>query len=339
MPYNAAALESLVKLNSQVTIDIFSWGRKKKLTPFIPPEIERVNYHTEADFDFEHLLTLYRINDYKLIYICNRREKKYLQLARYARKRGTIIIGQSDEQLYGGLRQYIKKVFSYFLYRRYFDYMFVPGYFQYEFMRYLGFKKEKILIGAYTANISLFDDFYHRNNVIGDKRTKRLLYIGRLEAEKGIELFIKALSKIDHSYNFKFVVIGNGSLKNILSSYSFIEHYPFMDQPTIVNLLSDIDFFVLPSNYEPWGVVIHEMAAAGIPIICSDACGARASFVFNNYNGFIFKNNSLDSIIGVLKEAYVIPKERMLEFKRRSNELAKSITPDLWGETINSFLR
>jgi glycosyltransferase involved in cell wall biosynthesis len=338
MPYNAVALESLTKLNLNLEVDVFSWGKKKKLTPYNPPVIERVNFYNEENYDFDKLLTLYKHKNYKLIYICNRREKKYLKLAKFARKNSTIIIGQSDEQLFNTFRQYLKKVFSYFLYRQYFDLMCVPGYYQYEFMRFLGFKKDQVLIGAYTANIEIFNKFYLSNRTFYHRKCKNLLYLGRLEKEKGLNLLIQSLNSLKSDFEFNLKIIGSGSQRDLIENVDFVEYHPFMGQEDLINQLEDIDFFVLPSNYEPWGVVIHEMAAAGIPIICSDSCGARSAFVFNNYNGFVFKNNSEKSLNSCLQSAFNISTDRMIEFKKRSYELSKFITPQLWAETINSYL-
>jgi glycosyltransferase involved in cell wall biosynthesis len=343
MPYNVAALKSLVSHNKTVEIDVFSWGIKKKLTPYVPPKIERVHYHDESDFNFGQLLSLYDSFNYEIIYVCNRREKKYLKLALYARRKGTIVIGQSDEQFYGTFRQYIKKALSYFLYIRYFDYMMVPGYYQYEFMRFLGFKKEVILIGAYTADTSLFGEFYLNNkkNINQEIRLskKRMLYLGRLECEKGLDLLCYALEDLKGMFDIELIVVGNGSMKDLITSYSFVQHHSFMEQEEILRILMDVDYFVLPSVYEPWGVVLHEMAAAGMVIISSDACGANSFFVFNNYNGFVFKRGSLNSLKVSLERAFSLDSQKLKDFKYRSNELSKSISPSLWAETINGFLR
>lgn len=340
MPYNVIAFESLLKINPEVQIDVISWGKQKKLTPFQPLPLDRVNYYDEKNFEYNDLKNLYLLNRYELVYVCNRREKKYLKLASFVKNDLTIVIGQSDEQLYNSPRQYLKKIFSYYLYRRHFDYMFVPGYYQYEFMRFLNFKKDRILIGAYTANVKLFNDYYE-NNINKFKlnsSTINLLYIGRLEDEKGIVFLLKTLYNLKNRFNFKLVIIGNGSLKNIVLKYDFVEYHSFLEQKHLLNLLNDISFFILPSIYEPWGVVIHEMVAAGIPVICSDACGAKAAFVFDNYNGYIFKNKSSVSLTNTLIKSFSISEKKLYDFKIRSNELSKSITPDLWGETINSFI-
>ena len=43
--------------------------------------------------------------------------------------------------------------------------------------------------------------------------------------------------------------------------------------------------FILPSKYEPWGVVVHEAACSGLPLILSDSVGSRNELLINNHNG------------------------------------------------------
>jgi glycosyltransferase involved in cell wall biosynthesis len=44
----------------------------------------------------------------------------------------------------------------------------------------------------------------------------------------------------------------------------------------------------LPSDYEPWALVINEAAAAGLPSVSSDVVGATAELVRNGVNGRLF---------------------------------------------------
>lgn len=341
MPYNVVAYKALVNSRDDVELDVISWGADKKLTPYAPPFIERVNYYTETDFDLAKLVDLFNKYRYPVIYICNRREKKYLNLALYAKKFGTTIIGQSDEQYYGSLKQFIVKSMSYFLYKRYFQYMVVPGYYQYEFMRYIGFRKSRILIGAYTADIDLFNHFYsiNRDRKVPSRFT--LLYLGRLEKEKGILQMLQAVDELikEEKADISVKIIGNGSLLPIINTYPFVTHQPFADQQKILGLLDGISFFILPSHYEPWGVVLHEMAAAGMPLICSVECGARSAVAVNNYNAFVFETRKKDSLKQAIMRAYKLTNQKYGLFSKRSYELSRSVTPETWAETISSFIQ
>lgn len=340
MPYNVAALKAAVEMNSRLVIDVFSWGAQKKLTSYNPENIDRVNYFSEEKYSYEDLLLRFQKYKYDLIYICNRRESKYLKLALVAKKNNIIVIGQSDEQFYGTFRQKIKWLLSRYIYHRYFDYMFVPGYFQYEFMRYLGFKKEQILIGAYTANVKLFDNYFKVSNLYLEDPLK-LLYVGRLEDEKGLIFALEVIKKFNET-NDKMItikIVGDGSLKSQILNYNFVEIHPFKSQIEIIEFLKKTTFFLLPSHYEPWGVVLHEMTAAGIPIICSDQCGARSAFVIDNYNGFVYQNNSEEGFLATLMKASALDKIRLSEFSTRSNQLSKTVTPELWASIIDNFLK
>ena len=49
-----------------------------------------------------------------------------------------------------------------------------------------------------------------------------------------------------------------------------------MQPEDLLAFMSTGKAFVLPSTFEPWGVAVHEFAAAGYPLILSDAVGALA---------------------------------------------------------------
>ncbi len=338
MPYNVIAMEALLELNSELIIDVISWGDNKKLTPYCPPKNKRINYYSEFNFTYSQLLEFYLKSSYSLIYVCNRREKKYLKLAMFAKKMHNIlIVGQTDEQLIPSIRQCIKKLLSYFLYRRYFDFMFATGLPQYEFLRFLGFKKKQILFGAYTANTELFNSNYLKNPEKKVSDQKVILFVGRLEEEKGIRILLNTIKRFS-SDSLKLIMVGNGSLCIDVEDEVRVEYFKFMEQKKLLELLPTVDFFILPSTYEPWGVVIHEMAAAGLPILCSDCVGARWSFVINNYNGFVFKSNSISALYDCLFKAINLSEEKINLFKVRSFELSKSIKPELWAESINGLI-
>ena len=58
----------------------------------------------------------------------------------------------------------------------------------------------------------------------------------------------------------------------------------------INNIYNDCNVFVLPSTFEPWGLVVNEAMASGFPVIVSDKVGARYDLVLNKNTGFVFKS-------------------------------------------------
>ena len=62
------------------------------------------------------------------------------------------------------------------------------------------------------------------------------------------------------------------------------------------------DVFVLPSEYEPFGVVVNEAMLSGCAVIVSDQVGARLDLVRNGETGFVFPMGNLDVLAALLGE-------------------------------------
>jgi glycogen(starch) synthase len=108
-----------------------------------------------------------------------------------------------------------------------------------------------------------------------------LLHFGRLEYEKGCQDLIAALPRIRRRHpGTRLVVAGIGSQRPLLEdlarerrvrrSVGFVGHLPDDD---LAALLRVVDAVVLPSRYEPFGIVALEAAAAGAPLVASTAGG------------------------------------------------------------------
>lgn len=128
-----------------------------------------------------------------------------------------------------------------------------------------------------------------------------LHYSGRLVKIKNVELILKAMKKIGKD-NITLLVTGGGeeeknlrelakklNLKLIITG--FIEK-----QEELFKYYYASDVFILPSIYEPWGLVVNEAMFAGLPILVSDICGCSLDLVIDNYNGYKFNPNSVDEL-------------------------------------------
>ena len=100
------------------------------------------------------------------------------------------------------------------------------------------------------------------------------------------------------------------------------------------NVFAEASVFVLPSRKEPWGVVVHEAATTGLPIICSDACGAAVHLIHDGYNGFVFESGNVSDLARCLLTISQLDEHKRKVMSRRSWELSKQYTPDRWAETL-----
>jgi len=80
------------------------------------------------------------------------------------------------------------------------------------------------------------------------------------------------------------------------------------------------DCLVLPSEYEPWGLVVNEAMAAGLPVIVSDKVGCAADLVRSGENGVVYRCGDLAALAKALG-VVVTDADRRRCWGRRSREI------------------
>ena len=131
---------------------------------------------------------------------------------------------------------------------------------------------------------------------------KLVLYVGRLVYEKGIHVFVNAVPKILGKVDAKFVVVGNGymrdPLSNLVKSMGLahkVMFTGFVDDETLKNLQRCADVSVVPSLFEPFGIVALEAMAAKSPVVVSDT-GGLSEIVEHDVNGVKVYPENPDSL-------------------------------------------
>ena len=95
--------------------------------------------------------------------------------------------------------------------------------------------------------------------------------------------------------------------------------------------------FVLPSRFEPWGVVVHEMAAAGFPMVVSDAVGAATQFLADGKNGFLFRNNDYQDLKSKLRKIIQMDTDELKAMAEKSRSEGLKHSPAAWAKRCLSF--
>lgn len=75
----------------------------------------------------------------------------------------------------------------------------------------------------------------------------------------------------------------------------------FQNQSELPKFYAAADIFVLPSENEPWGLVINEVMCAALPVIASEEIGATADLVYHGDNGFLFRAGDIDQLTHYLQ--------------------------------------
>ena len=122
--------------------------------------------------------------------------------------------------------------------------------------------------------------------------------------------------------------LGLGDIKPIL--HPKIKHFGFTQAEEIEPILAQCSVFILPSRFEPWGVVVHEIAAAGLALILSDSVGSKNYFLAESKNGFSFKSKDIKELNNTLKKIINLSPEKLLEMGNLSHQLAQNINKEKW---------
>ncbi|MGQ9624377.1 MAG: glycosyltransferase family 4 protein [Candidatus Bathycorpusculaceae bacterium] len=131
---------------------------------------------------------------------------------------------------------------------------------------------------------------------------KIVLFVGRLVYEKGAHVFVNAVPKVLEKVNAKFIVVGDGYMKeqlsNLVRSFGLAHKVlftGFVDDETLRKLQKCADVSVVPSLFEPFGIVALEAMAAQSPVVVSDA-GGLSEIVEHNVTGIKAYVNNPDSL-------------------------------------------
>jgi len=138
---------------------------------------------------------------------------------------------------------------------------------------------------------------------------RRMVYSGRLVSVKRVDLLIEAFAAIAADrQDWDLVVLGDGPLKADLQGRipahlaNRVRWLGFIDDQEVVSAIyRNCDLLVLPSDYEPWALVLNEAAAAGMAIVASDAVGAAVELVREGVNGGVFVTGNVRDLVAKLR--------------------------------------
>ncbi len=155
-----------------------------------------------------------------------------------------------------------------------------------------------------------------KEKICGSKSSKMILFLGRLVYQKGVNVLIGAMPGIVTSCSsvkcdVKLVIVGEGSMREQLkkdAAYlgvsSHVVFTGYLDDYTVRSLLKAVDVVVVPSLYEPFGIVVLEAMAAKTPVVASDV-GGLSELISAGEGVKVPPNNSESLAEGIIKILFV----------------------------------
>jgi glycosyltransferase involved in cell wall biosynthesis len=251
-----------------------------------------------------------------------------------ALKGQTLRILCMDNAWLGTPKQWGGRVLSPALIRPTYDVAFLPGDGQAAFARRLGFRDEQILWGYYTCDHTAFSAV--ADNATERANTPKFVFAGRLAPEKGVDVLAQAYRRYRDmvASPWPMLVCGSGPLAATLTALPGVTPLGFVQPCDLPGVFAQATCLVLPSTFEPWGVVIHEATAAGLVVICTSACGAATRLVLDGYNGAVVSPGDAAGLAGAMARISEAAPGSRAEMSRRSTGLAAQFTPERWARYL-----
>ena len=141
-------------------------------------------------------------------------------------------------------------------------------------------------------------------------REKVALVVGRLVESKGIEPLLEAWKRIPDTAraNWTLAFVGDGPLaarirRATARSPGEIAHLEAIAPGRMPELYGAADLTIFPSLGDPWGLVVNESMACGVPVVCSRLAGCADDLIEPGENGWLFDPTRADRAASVLEHA------------------------------------
>ena len=205
-----------------------------------------------------------------------------------------------------------------------------------EYARRIGIPDSRIRTGFYG-----FD--YRRYAAAATRRRspwpRRFLFTARYAPEKDLVTLLRAYEayRAEVADPWLLTCAGAGPEAYRLQRVNGVTDAGFMQPAQLTDLFASHGAFVLPSRFEPWGVVIAEAAAAALPVVCTTACGAAADVVRPYYNGVVVPDQDVAALTRALR--WIHDHETTLaEIGRRGQALAEAFSAEAWAERWHQYM-
>lgn len=224
----------------------------------------------------------------------------------------------------------------------------VPGSSAREYLRFHRVRNEEIFTTPNAVGNDLFICAAQvaRGNAERLRKVLRLpdryfLFVGRLVREKGVFDLLAAYAKLDGHLREQIglVFAGGGTSRVALEeqaaaiSPGVIRFAGFVQREDLGNYYGLAEALILPTHTDPWGLVVNEAMACGLPIIVSDVAGCAPDLVKPTWNGFHVSAGDVLALNAAMAKLAAQPELRE-KMASNSREQISRYTPEVWARSV-----
>jgi 1,2-diacylglycerol 3-alpha-glucosyltransferase len=224
----------------------------------------------------------------------------------------------------------------------------VPGKSSFAYLQSLGASGRLICTAPNAVDNSFFatqaENTRNRESEFRNKLklpSRFILFVGRLVPEKGVFDLLEAYAKLESGVRREvgLVFAGDGvSWENLAQRAKRISPgtvcFPgFAQREDLAGLYALAEAVVLPTHSDPWGLVVNEAMASGLPIVVSSVAGCTADLVEDGWNGYVVPPRDAEKLSMAIDSLLRQPdlKQRM---SARSLERIRNYSPEACADGL-----
>jgi len=331
--YLAACVRALQSIPN-VTASLVTWQSNAE-APFASAATDVANHHVLCDterFEYGAIKRLVADLNPDVIVVAGWAHAPYVRLFHDPLFKNVRFVIGADTPIRFDVRQLVARFKIGSLLRRA-DAICVPGERGFQVMRYWKVPGVKIARLLYGIDYDLFSEGTQWRWDSSKAWPKRFAFVGRYAHIKGVDVLAEAYRRYRGAVSdpWPLTVCGTGPLAHMFRDQAGVENLGFTQPDELRNVFQQSAVFVLPSRLDPWGQVIVEAAAAGLPVICTQACGASAELVRDYHNGLIVPPDDAASLATALAWMHEHA-DRLPQFGCASQSLAHAYSAQRWAE-------
>lgn len=218
-----------------------------------------------------------------------------------------------------------------------FDAVMVPGERTEFFARRLGFAPQDVIRGSLCADTRLFATGPRSGEEIASRA--EFLAVLRLVHHKGADVLAEAY-RAYHAAGGRWglAVAGLGPMSAAFEGVPGVRMLGFQQPSEVAELMRHASCLVNPSRIEPYGLVLHEGAVSGLPLISTHAVGAAPTLVSDGQNGLTVAADDAGALARALGRMSGEPPERLTEMSAVSRALGARIDSPGWARHLHTEL-
>ena len=228
----------------------------------------------------------------------------------------------------------------------------VPGKSAREYLLEKGIADDKIFIARNAVDNKLFAELAAEARQRAAFRRKELnlpdryfLFVGRLVREKGVFELLLAYAKLEDSISSRvgLVFVGDGQSRGQLEAEARTIDvgricFPgFAPRQVLASYYALAEALILPTYTDPWGLVVNEAMACGLPVILSHVAGCGPDLVREGWNGLLVPPREVSALKTAMETMLNNP-DVMAEMGANSERLISEYSPEHWSRSIAAML-